>query len=100
MLMAATLSAGWLLCACALSAQTVTVTGSITNAITHEPIEGVSVILFAISGSAGANSDASGRFRIPNVKPGGYQLARSRVDLKALPWRSGSNRAPTRRRSI
>lgn len=66
--------AGWLLFACALSAQTVTVTGSVTNAITHEPVEGVRVVLFPISRSSSAKSDASGRFRIPNVKPGGYRL--------------------------
>ena len=70
--------AGWLFCACTLSAQTVTVTGSVTNAITHEPIEGVSVVLFPITGSTGANSDASGRFRIPNVKAGGYRLSPSK----------------------
>ena len=79
--------AGWLLCACTLSAQTVTVTGSVTNAITHEPIGAVSVLLFPISGSTlGANSDASGQFRIPNVKPGGYRLWPSRhgFDCPAL----------------
>jgi hypothetical protein len=73
-------AASWLLCASVLSAQSVTVTGSVTNAITHEPIEGVSVVLIAIvSGSSGANTDPSGRFRIRNVKPGGYRLAPSRV---------------------
>ena len=99
-------TAGWLLCVCALSAQTVTVTGGVTNAITHEPIEGVSVVLFPISGSSTATSDASGRFRIPKVQPGGYRLAPSRAgfdgvameiriepgsdpppfDLKMVPW--------------
>jgi len=98
--------AGWLLCACTLSAQTATVTGSVTNATTHEPIEGVSVILFPISGSSGAKSDASGRFRIPSVKPEVYQLTPSKdgfegarmeiriepgtdpplFDLKMSPW--------------
>jgi hypothetical protein len=67
--------AGWLLCASLLSAQTVTVTGGVTNAITHEPIAGVHVLLFSITGSSGAQSDASGRIRIPDVKPGRYRLA-------------------------
>lgn len=81
-------------------------TGSVTNATTHDPIGGVSVILFPISGSSGAKSDASGRFRIPSVKAGVYQLAPSKdgfegarmkiriepgtdpppFDLKMLPW--------------
>lgn len=75
--------AGCLLCAWTLSAQTLTVTGSVTNAITHEPIESVSVLLLPISGSiTGANSDASGRFRIPDVKPGDYRLLPSRVGFE------------------
>jgi hypothetical protein len=68
-----------LLCACALDAQTVTVTGSVTNAITHDVIEGVSVVLYAIGTSSGAHSDASGRFRIPTVKAGAYRLIPSRA---------------------
>jgi len=68
----------WLLCVCALDAQTVAVTGSVTNAITHGPIEGVSVVLYGIGPSSGANSDASGRFRIPTVKAGAYRLVPSR----------------------
>jgi len=73
----------WLLCAYTLSAQTVTVTGSVTNAITLEPIENVSVVLFPITGpSSGANSDASGRFRIPNVQPGECRLSPSKVGFE------------------
>lgn len=72
----------WLLCACALAAQTVTVTGSVTNAITHEPIEGVSVLLPSIRASGG-KSDASGRFRIPNVKTGQYRLVLSRAGFES-----------------
>lgn len=64
------------------------------------------MILFPITGASGAKSDPSGRFRIPNVKPGAYQLAPSKdgfegarmeiriepgtdpppFDLKMLPW--------------
>ncbi len=72
-------AAAWLFCAGALSAQTVTVTGSVTNAITGEPIASVSVVLSTTGGTSGANSDPSGRFRIPNVKAGAYRLAPSRI---------------------
>jgi hypothetical protein len=70
--------AAWLLCASALSAQTVTVTGSVTNAITHDPIEAVSVNLIRNGNFSGSNTDASGRFRIQNVQPGEYLLRPSR----------------------
>jgi Carboxypeptidase regulatory-like domain len=75
-------AAFWLLCAGALGAQTVTVTGSVSNAITHDPIESVSVVLNSIGPTLGANSDASGRFRIPNVKPGKYRLTPSRAGFE------------------
>jgi hypothetical protein len=75
-------AAVWLLCACALDAQTVTVAGRVTNAITHEPIEGVSLGLYAIGLSSGAHSDASGRFRIPMVKAGAYRLGLSRAGFE------------------
>jgi hypothetical protein len=75
-------AAVWLLCACALGAQTVTVTGNVTNAITHQPIEGVSVVLYGIGPSSGANSDVSGRFLIPTVKAGAYRLVPGRVGFE------------------
>lgn len=72
--------AAWLLCVCTLNAQTVTVAGSVTNAITHEPLESVSVTLWPVTGfSSGANTDSSGRFRIPNVGRGHYRLSSSKV---------------------
>jgi hypothetical protein len=74
-----------LLCACVLEAQTVTVTGNVTNAITHEPIASVSVILQSAGPTLGANSDASGRFRIVNVKPGKYRLLLSRAGFERAP---------------
>ena len=72
----------WLFCAGALAAQTVTVTGSVTNAITHEPVGAVSVVLSSTGPSSGANSDASGRFRIPKVKAGRYRVFASRVGFE------------------
>ncbi len=72
----------WLFCAGALAAQTVTVTGSVTNAITHEPLGAVSVGLFSSGSLLGANSEGSGRFRIPNVKAGLYRVVASRVGFE------------------
>jgi hypothetical protein len=59
-------TAGWLLGACTLSAQSAAATGSVAHAITPERFEGVSSVLFPISG-------------VQNVKPGGYHLAPSNV---------------------
>jgi hypothetical protein len=76
--------AGWLLCASTLGAQTVTLTGSVTNAVTHEPIEGASVTVSSSGSPSGANSDASGRFRISNVKAGKYLLNASTVGFEGV----------------
>jgi hypothetical protein len=76
--------AAWLFCASAVSAQTVTLTGSVTNANTHEPIQAVTLGLYSNSFSSGAHSDASGRFRIPSVKAGGYRLVASRTGFEGV----------------
>lgn len=73
----------WLLCACALGAQTVTLTGRVTNAITHEPIESVTVHLWQSNRpTLSEKTDASGRFRMPEVKAGTYRLIPSRAGFE------------------
>jgi Carboxypeptidase regulatory-like domain len=61
--------AAWMLLASqAALLQAVTVTGSVTNAITHEPLAGVKVILFEPGDIHETATDAGGMFRIENVK--------------------------------
>jgi protocatechuate 3,4-dioxygenase beta subunit len=72
-----------LLFAPALAAQTVTVTGTVTNALTHEPIPGVAVWLQHARWAGGHGStDAAGAFRIDNVQPGTYQLRASTMGFE------------------
>jgi hypothetical protein len=61
--------AAWLalLLAPALAAQTVTVSGTVTNAITHEPIAGVKVVVFG-SNIHDLLTDELGRFRVEGVQ--------------------------------
>jgi hypothetical protein len=83
--------AAWLALALApaLAAQTVTVSGTVSNAITHEPIK--ATLLFA-GGRSGyqATTDAAGAFRIEQASPGTYMVvamakefseARARVQI-------------------
>jgi protocatechuate 3,4-dioxygenase beta subunit len=72
-----------LLIAPTLAAQTVTVTGTVTNAITHEPIPSVSVRLYSRSAGAHGDTDAAGTFRIENVQPGSYRLRAFKMEFEA-----------------
>ena len=57
----------------ALAAQTVT--GTVTNALTQQPVAGATVFLFGDASVAGrASTDETGAFRFPNVKPGDYSV--------------------------
>jgi hypothetical protein len=87
--------AAWLVLALApaLAAQTVTVTGTVTNAITHEPIGGVAVRLWSTADMEDASTDAAGAFRIAKVAPGKYRTMLSvREPPRAGPLLTG---APT-----
>jgi len=66
--------AAWLALAFApaLAAQTVAVTGTVTNAITHEPIGGAEVQFPNSRNNYQARTDAGGAFRIQQVSPGTY----------------------------
>ena len=61
--------AAWLALALApaLAAQTVTVSGTVTNAITHEPIAGVKVAVFGSDEPRELRTDELGRFRAEGV---------------------------------
>jgi hypothetical protein len=69
--------AAWLALALApaLAAQTVTVSGTVTNAITHEPIAAATVRLWdSAHGIEEAQTDASGAFRIAKTPLGTYRV--------------------------
>jgi hypothetical protein len=72
-----------------LAAQTLT--GTVTNAATHEPVAGGSIALVVVKGGTPANArtDEHGAFRIQNVHPGDYLV---------LPMKAGfeSPAAPAR----
>ena len=60
--------AAWICFAPALIAQTVTVTGTVTNGATHEPMAGVDVTIFDANDVHKVSTDAMGGFRIEGVK--------------------------------
>lgn len=51
-------------------------TGTVTNASTGEPVEGVVVVAVSnsLQGESTFTTDASGHFRLPNLPPGSYRL--------------------------
>ena len=63
-----------------LAQQTGTITGTVTDAATNEPLPGVNVI---IRGSYhGAATDINGVFRIKEINPGQYNLDVSLIGYK------------------
>jgi hypothetical protein len=98
----------WMLAA---QSGTVTVTGTASNAITHEPVQDVIVVLRSRGAVATAHSTAAGTFRIPDVQPGTYAVQAQRrgydaperelhieagadqtLDIAMTPWPSLSGR--------
>jgi hypothetical protein len=59
--------AAWALLAPVLAAQSVTVSGTVTNAITHEPIAGAKVVVFA-SDIRDLKTDEQGKFRAEGIR--------------------------------
>lgn len=61
--------AGWICFAPALIyGQAVTVTGKVTNAITHEPIAGVTIRVFGSNDIQETSTDESGAFRVQGIE--------------------------------
>lgn len=60
--------AAWICFAQGLVAQPVTVTGTVTNAITHEPIAGVTIRVFGSNDAQEISTDAMGVFRVKGIE--------------------------------
>jgi len=61
-------------------AQTGTITGTVTEAGTEEPLPGVNVVI--VGTQQGASTDIDGTYSIPGVEPGVYQLRASFIGFE------------------
>lgn len=76
------------------------ISGRVVDAVTHEPLAGVTVWRFPASGDGPAldavMSDGDGRYRFTSVEPGGYRFAFTRPGEYLTRWYMGSSLASAR----
>ena len=86
----------WLWLAPTLVAQNVTVTGTVRNAITHEPIPGVTIRVFGSNDARETLTDANGAFRVEGVQGGCCRVLFDKDGFEdaRLQFRAGTDPAP------